>query len=408
MLTFLTRSVVAVGRGFIPRRAWLYATVLAALIALSFLSGCGGLPASTTASTTAGTVVVTVGPTGTTDPLPVNAAVICGGVRAAYVALSPWVLLKNVPFGTLTPPQQPISVTAVGYQTFSQVLSMNVSTATYVDCPMVKVSLDDTGTVSGQITDEITGSSVTSASIQFTQDGTGSPITVEGFTDSSGNYTIGGIPVGLCHMTVQAINYLQYTADVSIYADNGGYNAPEDAALVAGAAKINIRGVVVDLATQLPIASASVTLAGSATTTDVNGAFAFTNLPVGPSDLVVSASGYDDYHATLNLLPAMGTIRIQMTVASPNPPAPPHNLTGTITVHNRADNSGVTVSAYNLRAGIVMASYTTAADGVYYLLVPPGDYEIRVDYTPVHLVRALTVPGGGRVVTGIDFTLTAP
>jgi hypothetical protein len=285
---------------------------------------------------------------------------------------------------------------------------MNVSTATYIDCPMTKVSLADTGTVSGQITDEVSGKPITSASIQFTQEAAGTSVTVEGFTDTSGNYSVGGIPVGVTHMTVQAINYLQYTADVSVYPDEGGFNGPQNAALVAGAAKVDIRGIVVDLATQSPIVGASVTLAGLATTTDATGTFKFTSLGVGPSDLVVIASGYDDYHATLNLLPAMGTIRVELTVASPNPPEPPHNLTGTITVHNRPDNSGVVVSAYNLRAGIVMAAYTTAADGVYYLLVPPGDYEIRVDYPPIHLPRTITIPGGGRVVTGIDFTFTAP
>ncbi len=404
MLT-LSGFPLAVGRGFTPRRALAFAAILAVA---ALLSGCGGLPSSSNTPTTAGTVVVTIGPTGTTDPLTVNATVICGGIRSTYIAGDPWVLLSNVPFGTLTPPQQPISITAVGYQTYSQLVAMNVSTATYIDCPMTPVSLADTGTITGQITDEVTGLPIGSASLQFTQEAAGNSVTIEGFTDNSGNYTVGGIPVGVCHLTVQAIGHLQYTADVSVYPDQGGYNAPINVALVPGDARVTVRGLVVDLATQLPIVGASVNLAGNATSTDATGAFSVADLPVGAATLTITATGYDDFTQTLTVLPAMGTVRVEMTLASPNPPAPPHNLTGTITVHNRPDNSGVTVSAYNLRAGIVMASYTTAADGVYYLLIPPGDYEIRVDYTPIHLVRALTIPGGGRVVTGIDFTLTAP
>jgi hypothetical protein len=374
------------------------------------LSGCGGLPATGgAASTTSGTVVVTIGPSGTQNPLDVAAVVICGGIRAVYAAGDPWVMLKGVPFGTLTPPRQPLSVTATGYRTYSQTLEMNVSTATYVDCPMEKVSLSDTGTVSGQVTDLQTGKPIAAASVQFLQESAGNAVTVEGFTDTSGNYIIGGIPVGTNHVLVQAINYIQSATDIVVGQDSGGgSNAPFNAQLIAGAARVEVHGTVVDLATQQPIVGASVKLADQSTTTNSAGAFKFTDMPVGPADLVVTAAGYDEYAQTLSLLPAMGALRIEMTVASPNPPPPPHNLTGTVTVHNRPDNSGALVSAYNLRAGIVMAAYTTGADGVYYLLVPPGDYEIRVDYGPIHLVRALTVPGGGRIVTGIDFTLTAP
>ncbi|MBC7287663.1 MAG: carboxypeptidase regulatory-like domain-containing protein [Armatimonadetes bacterium] len=202
---------------------------------------------------------------------------------------------------------------------------------------------------------------------------------------------------------------MEWSQEVVIAQDaGGGQNPALDVKLISGSTTVTVGGKVVDLATQQPIPGATVVIGDAKTTTAADGSFVFENVRVGSVVLRVTAEGYDPYEATLNIAPGMGTLRIELAEASPTPPPPPHNVTGTVTIRNRPDNSGAVVSAYNLRVGLVMDTYSTGRDGVYYLFVPPGDYELRVEYAGRLLTRQLTVPGGGRILTGIDFVVTAP
>jgi len=384
---------------------------LPAIIAAVALAGCGGLPASSTKPAGTATVVVTIGPATTNDPLDVEAVLICGGVRATYRPADTWVTVKNVPFGTESPPRQPLTVTAPGYCTYGEWIVLNVTAATYVDVPLTAVDLAETGTVQGRITDAGTGQGLVNALVQFTpQTATqqGDETTVQGYTDSDGKYIVGGIPIGPNAVKVGVAGYLEGTVSVVVAPDQGGQNAAVDLTLVSGDARIQVRGVVLDVATQLPISGAQVTVGDASATTSATGTFVVEDVPVGQREIVVTAEGHDEYRQTLNVLPGMGTLRVQLVESAPEPPGPPHNVTGVIEVRNRPDSRGAVVSAYNLRLGQVMGEDTTGPDGRYYLLVPAGEYEIRVSYEGQQLVRELTVPGGGRVVTGVDFVISAP
>jgi hypothetical protein len=292
-------------------------------------------------------------------------------------------------------------------------LVLNVTAATYVDVELTPVNLAETGTVTGSVKDVETDKPIVNANVQFShgtaaeQAGNEEHV-VEGFTDAEGQFVIGGIPVGLNTVKVGAAGYLEVVRQVTVVQDEGGQNPVLEFALLSGAAKIEVRGVVIDLATQLPVAGATVSLGDQAVVTGSNGSFSIPEVPVGQRDLVVKADGYDEYRQTLNVVPGIGRLRIEIVEAAPNPPPPPHNVSGTVEIRNRPNNSGAKVSAYNLRAGQVMGEDTTKADGRYYLLVPPGEYEIRVNFEGQELVRQLTVPGGGRVVSGIDFIISAP
>lgn len=370
------------------------------------VSGCGGLPSGSSEIPQAATVVVTIGPEGTQEPLGVEAIVICGGVRATYNPNEPWVVLKNVPFGTESPPRQPLTVTARGYRTHSEWIQLNVTAATYVDVALKPVDLSQTGTVQGTVKDAVTNAPIVNAHVSFSQQ-IGDQITeVDGFTDSTGAFIIGGVPIGICDVAVAAMGYLEYRSQVGVAQDAGGQTPPLNVLLMPGSAKVQVSGKVVDIVSGSPIVGATVRLGDLSTTTDANGNFVLQDVPVGPAELVVEAPGYDVYRQTINVVPGMRALRIEMTEASPTPPPPPHNVTGTVTIVSHPDdNSGVLVSAYNLDLGLVMAEYTTGPDGRYYLYVPPGNYEIRVYYEGQQLVRNVTVPGGGRIVTGIDFAL---
>lgn len=369
-------------------------------------TGCGGLPAQGGGGEPdTATVVVTIGPAGTQEALDVEAVVICGGVRTTYRPADGWATLENVPFGDETPPRQPLTVTAKGYRTASQWVTLSVGSTTFVDVELVPVDLAETGTVEGRVTDQQSGQPIANASVKFEGPG---DVEVEGFTDAQGNFVIGGIPAGPNNVTVGAAGYLVWTGNVDIVADEAGENPPLEVQLLSGSATIPVRGTVVDIATGAPIEGATVTIADQTTTTEADGTFAFAGILVGEHEITVTADGYEEYHDTVNVMPGMGQVRVELVGSAPNPPPPPHNITGTVEVRNRPDNSGAVVSAYNLRLGMVMDEYTTGPDGRYYLFVPPGDYELRVTYDGQQLTRRITVPGGGRVVTGIDFVISAP
>jgi carboxypeptidase family protein len=69
--------------------------------------------------------------------------------------------------------------------------------------------------------------------------------------------------------------------------------ACNDSALPPGGTYQSVQGVVLDAATNKPIAGASVTIdTVLTTTTDSAGHFAFAQVPVGEVDYVVSAPGY--------------------------------------------------------------------------------------------------------------------
>lgn len=72
-----------------------------------------------------------------------------------------------------------------------------------------------------------------------------------------------------------------------------------DSALPPGGTYQSVQGVVVDAATNQPIAGATVTVdTVLSTTTDAAGKFSFAQVPVGTVDYVVSAPGYKTTQST--------------------------------------------------------------------------------------------------------------
>ena len=88
----------------------------------------------------------------TTKALTVDAVAILGGVRGIITATgaSPEysVVLRNVPFGTATPPSQPCTVTAPGYVTFADQIQISLTVATFFTATfLTAVFLMTTGAV---------------------------------------------------------------------------------------------------------------------------------------------------------------------------------------------------------------------------------------------------------------------
>jgi hypothetical protein len=375
--------------------------------ALATFPGCGGLPAAVTPTAA---ILVFAAFEGTASDAPYIssvATVICGGVRGQFNGPSGHeLILRNIPFGSLTPPQQPLTVTAPGYRTVSRQVTLEKEVATFVDVSMEKVDLSLTGTVSG-VVKATTGEPLVNALVTFSWLEGSSTEQVQGFTDRDGKFIIGGINAGEVTAEAVASGYLPQEQSVTITADSVGTNADLSFGLLSGETKVTVKGVVLDLRTEEPLAGATVTVDSEpSVTSGSDGRFSVPGVLVGDKPIAVRLSGYDDYDDTITVLPGMSDVKVVLSRTSTNPPGVPYTIAGTVTLRGRPDNSGAVVSAYDLDRGMEMASYTTAADGRYYLFVPAGRYEITATVGSRSISRTLEYGGSGRIVDGIDFTLT--
>lgn len=380
----------------------------ALLIPLACLGGCGGLPPSGPTQATAAVAVIDAQDATTNAAITVDATAICGGVRGTITTDQGSVVLRDIPFGTGTPPNQPLTVTAPGYVTFAEPIQISTTVVTFYTAILQPASLDTTGTVKGQITDSSTGDPITSALVKFSHTDATGTTEVQGYTDNSGNYIIGGIPIGINNVSAAADGYATAVDSMNVVQDsNGGQNSDKNLSLLPGSTKVDVTGVVVDAFNQNPLTGAQVTLGSQpAVTTDANGKFSIPSVPIGSQALKVTLSGYDDYTDQVNVLPTMGALRIAMTTTAPQPPSGPYNLQGTVTLNGRPDNSGATVTAVDVNSGQQLGQVVTPASGEYTMFLPPSTYRITATYGTQSVHRTQIVLGGGRITTGVDFIMT--
>jgi hypothetical protein len=384
----------------------LCASALAGAALVTLLAGCGGLPPQQAINTSAGDVVVAVLDKSTNKPVTVDAVVILAGDRQVLHPTDGFITFHNVPFGTDSPPHQPLTVTATGYVTSSQQAVLNTSQATYVSATLEAADPAATGIVTGTVTATGSGVAIANAVVTFVSQETTSAVSVQGFTDNGGAYIIGGIPAGNVKVTAGATGYLVASAGASLFA---GSNPALNFALIPGDTKVDVPGKVVDLRTQLPLDGAQVAMAGlPAVTTAGDGTFLATQVPAGSQSVVVTRAGYDTYTASITVAPGMAYLVIGLNVTEANPPPSLYNLSGNVQVSNGSDppnNSGVTVTATDLVRGGEAGRTTTNTAGDYYLLLLPGSYRIQATIG-TGSVGTTVVIRSGRIVTGVNFALT--
>jgi hypothetical protein len=387
----------------ISRGVVFWAAGLGGLVLLA--AGCGGIsnaPATTTATTT--TVIAEVEVAGTTNLLPVAASLTAGGVNATSDVKKGWAMIPGVPIADPANPQAPLTASAPGYVTTSQMLTLSTYSYTTVTVSLTPADVTKTGTVGGTITVLGKTTPLANAVVTFTPPG-GTAVT--GFTDNAGHYQFTGLPTGSETVTAALSGYVQATKQVSVVADSKGKNAAVNLALLGGSTLVTVTGQARQLGPETPVAGAQVQIGTRpAVTTDANGNFSVPSVPVGSQTLTATAIGYDNKTLTLAVLPGMTPVDVEMTTASPNPPPGPYTITGTVTLLGKSDNSGATVTALNTTTGQVMDTETTNAAGAYYLFVPPGPYTLTVTYGIHSLTTDVVLLGGGRVLTGINLELS--
>jgi hypothetical protein len=360
------------------------------------------------ADDTAVTVTVVTADTG--DPPPVDATVVVGGQEATLAAGDDSVSITQVPFGDADPPTQPLTVNAEGFVTHFESLELQTSGTTSVQVELDAADPDTTGTVTGVVTDEATGDPVVNAVLNFRPDIGGDPEGVQAATNVAGQYTVRGVFTGATVAEVIATGYLTGHAQVVVIQDSGGGNTdPVDFELVPTSAKVSVSGRVIDLITREPIQGATVTIGGvGPATTDQDGAFTLADVPVGDQSLQAMANDYDALNSTVEVRPGMIDLVLELAPIEDQPPPGPATIRGTVTIHNNPDNAGATVKAIRTSSGEVIDTDVTNVDGEYGLFVPPGRYRIEVSFKGVTVSRTVTLGGFGRVLTGVDFQITAP
>jgi len=335
--------------------------------------------------------------------------VVVGGVRGTATVEEGSVVLRDVPFGTGTPPTQPLTVTTRGYVTEAYPVQISVTTATFETVEMSVADLETTGIVAGHVVDEDSGESITSALVSFEYEQIGGEkVIIKGYTDNQGYYIVGGVPIGRVTVTAAASGFLSAEV-VFIVAQCAGQEDPQqlDFALLSGQTTIPVIGNVTDVFTGQEIIGAEVTLGElESVLSDESGNFRIEEVLVGEHQLVVKKPGYGDYKEIIEVKPGMGSVLVQMNKAAPDPPPGPYTIAGKVTLLGAADNSGATVEVFDVINATVAGQTQTNADGNYFVFVLPGDYRITVRYGGQSISRNVTLPGGGAKLTNINFTLT--
>jgi Carboxypeptidase regulatory-like domain len=166
---------------------------------------------------------------------------------------------------------------------------------------------------------------------------------------------------------------------------------------------------VVDLTARTPVKDATVTIDSlPSVTTRADGSFEVAEVPVGEQSIRVLASGYDPFSGLFTAAPDMADLQVEVAPTQSGPPPAPATIRGKVTVRNRANNAGVTVKGIRTATEQTIDSVKTGASGEYGLWVPPGEYRVEASLEGVTVSRVVTLPGGGRTLTGIDFQITAP
>jgi hypothetical protein len=220
----------------------------------------------TAASLQPGTIRGTV--TDSASGLPVAGVSVTNGPRSTTTNASGAYLLGSVPSG-----DQVIQFSASGYAGVTRTVSVVGGTTYQVD-----VALAPPGTVAGRVTDAATGAALAGATITY-PGGTAT-------ADATGAYTISGIAAGPALIAASAAGHVSAERTVTVVA---GTTTTADFPLTV--ADTFLTGGVTDAATGDPVANATVTAAGKATTTDVLGRFRI-DVAAGTWTITVTATGY--------------------------------------------------------------------------------------------------------------------
>ena len=202
---------------------------------------------------------------------------------------------------------------------------------------------------------------------------------------SDGSFTISNIPAGPQTVDAAQSGFNPEQAVVNIIGDQ---TIIEDFFLIPTVGTIS--GIVRNAATNLPIAGATVTVAGLTTTSGGNGSFTFSNVPEGAQTLSATATGFNPASASVTVIAG----------ANVNQDIAMMPLLGTITGTVRNADTGDPITGATITVVGTGLSTTSGADGTFTIgNVPAGVQTLNVSATGFIAAPSpgVDVPGNGTV-----------
>jgi hypothetical protein len=293
-----------------------------------------------------------------------------------------------------------VTASAIGFSSLSATVPVAPGTATTQDFSLVA----GPGTISGTVTDSVTGLPIGSATVCISTSGTcGSTTTT---TAGDGTYTLSNVAPGTYEVTASAIRYVTQSR-TGVVVTSGG-NTPESFALVPNLGSIS--GTVTDFVTTLPIANATVCIGTDATcatfthttTTASDGTYSFSGLTEGSYQVNVLATNYVSQTVTnVSVTPGGSTTKDFALVPNPG------SITGT--VKDSVTSAVIVGATVCISTGGTCTSTTTTTDGTGAYTLPSiteGSYQVTASATGFSSLSA-TVSVAPGTATNHDFPLVA-
>jgi hypothetical protein len=180
--------------------------------------------------------------------------------------------LNNLPAGQTT-----ILASLTGYQPGSA--SVTVVAAATTAAPTITL-ISATGAISGTVKNSA-GSPIVGASVGY-----GGGTTT---TDSNGNYTLTGIPVGTVQLVASAQGFQSATQSVTVY---GGKISTANFTLAAAITNGTVTGKITNASSGAIVTGATVSWTGGSTTSNTSGIYTLTNIPAGTQNITAVKTGY--------------------------------------------------------------------------------------------------------------------
>lgn len=285
--------------------------------------------------------------------------------------------LGNLPAGAAT-----ITASATGFATGTA--AVNVAAGTTTTAPAITLG-SSSGTVTGTVKSSA-GAAIAGASVSF---GGGSAT-----TNSTGGYTITGVPAGTIQLVASATGFQSVTQNVTV---NGGATATANFTLAASTTGTGtITGKVTNVSTGAALSGATVKWSGGSTTTTTTGVYTLSNVTAGTVSVTVSHTGY--LARTLN-----ATVNGGATTTLNIPLATSGKISVKVTGTTGAAVAGATVT---IKGGVIATAVTgtTSTTGVFTTnFIPIGSYTITVAKTG-HTTKSKTATVTSGVTTSVSFT----
>lgn len=288
---------------------------------------------------------------------------------------------------TVAPGAVTITATATGYQSTSA--SGNVSAGAHLSIlfalrPANQPPPIDTVTLRGRIVDAVSKAPLPRATVALQPGG------VSATTDLSGYFSMPSFPAGEFQLTLSAAGYESITVSGL---------APAASNVDVGTVSLNplpnagvVTGVITAADTGLPLAGATITIAGIGTTTSAaDGSYSVTVTP-GALTISAAAEGYQSVMAT-GTVSAGARVLFSVALRAVGEPTPSGTtLKGTvIDIASQAPLAGAAVS---LQDG---TSTVTSSDGRFAIAVAAGQFALTIGQTGYQSVTAT-----GLAVSGSD------